>query len=111
MGTDEWYYGSSDAFEIEVYTMEGRLTRLIRRDVPNRPITAEIADDYVQRTLEGTGPMGDAMRRWRAEIPLPETMPAYRGFVVDDEGNLWVQEPVPGPGRHAHRPRLAHAHR
>jgi hypothetical protein len=25
-------------------------------------------------------------------MPLPETMPAYRQFLVDDEGNLWVAE-------------------
>ena len=32
------------------------------------------------------------MRRIRADIPFPETFPAYRSFLVDDERNLWVAE-------------------
>ena len=24
--------------------------------------------------------------------PFPETMPAYEGVIVDEEGNLWVEE-------------------
>ncbi len=27
-----------------------------------------------------------------ADMPFPETMPAYDDFLVDSEGNLWVDE-------------------
>jgi hypothetical protein len=27
----------------------------------------------------------------RASMPIPETMPAYRSFIVSDNGSLWVQ--------------------
>jgi hypothetical protein len=90
-GSDRWYYGSSDTWEIEVYTSEGQLLKLIRRSTPNRPITDEIAEAYRLRIEENTQ-LPEPLRRTRASMPLPETMPAYMSFLVDDVGNLWVRE-------------------
>ena len=75
-----------------MYSVEGALLKLVRRATPNRPITAEIADDYRTRLLEGNSRLPGSLRRQRADMPLPETMPAYMGFLVDDIGNLWVRE-------------------
>jgi hypothetical protein len=92
VGGDRWIYGSSDAWEIEVYSMQGDLLRLIRLATPNRAITDEIAEAYRTRLLEGSSRIPESLRRWRANMPLPETMPAYMSFLVDDLGNLWVRE-------------------
>ncbi len=89
---DRWYYGASDAWETERYSPAGTLTGITRRAVTNRPITADIAEDYRRSVLEGSSRAPDPFRQWRANMPLPETMPAYRQFLVDDEGNLWVAE-------------------
>jgi hypothetical protein len=43
---DLLYYGSSDAYEIELRTSDGTLQRLIRRPVPNAPVTAEEVEEF-----------------------------------------------------------------
>ena len=32
-----------------------------------------------------------AVSRVRASMPIPETMPAYRSFIVSDDASLWVE--------------------
>ena len=91
-GGDRWYYGSSDVWEIERYSADGTLTQLIRRREPNRPITAEIAEDYKRGVRESLSEVPEPIRRAREDLSLPETMPAYKQFIVDDEDNLWVAE-------------------
>ncbi len=90
---NRWYYGSSDSWEIEVYSPDGALTHLFRRDEPNRPVTQEMMDEYrdpfsdprVQATLALEG----------RSLPPPdtfsETLPAYRSFIASDDGSLWVE--------------------
>jgi hypothetical protein len=89
---DDWYYGSSDTWEIEVYSATGVLKRLIRLAMPNYPVTAENIEAYRRSSLESDSREPEAMRRILADIPFPETFPAYRSFLVDDERNLWVAE-------------------
>jgi hypothetical protein len=84
-----WYFGSSDRYEIEGYGSSGALERLIRRDVPNRPVTQDLIDERTQRLRESSNPNAARMQR---DIPMPETMPAYGRMIGDSEGNLWVQE-------------------
>jgi len=88
----DWYYGSSDTWEIEVYSATGVLKRLIRLATPNYPVTAESIENYRRSSRESDSRVPEAMRRVRADIPFPETFPAYRRFLVDDERNLWVAE-------------------
>jgi hypothetical protein len=87
-----WFYGAKDEFEIELYSPDGRLRRLIRRAVANRPVTAEHAEEWRQWALERYSQMPAVFRNWRANQPVPETMPAHDAMVSDDEGNLWVAE-------------------
>ncbi len=89
LATDYWYVGTADRYEIEVRSMEGRLRRIIRRAIPNRPISAELAHETQQRMLEMLEGMGG---RIEDDAPLPETMPAYGAFRIDALGHLWVQE-------------------
>ena len=90
---NRWYYGSSDSWEIEVYSPDGALTHLFRRDEPNRPVTQEIIDEYrdpladprIVATLAASG-----VSLATPEI-FPETLPAYRSFIASDDGTLWVE--------------------
>lgn len=90
---DRWYYGSSARYEIEVLTARGQLVRLVRRSVQNRPVTkaiiARLRDAATART-----DLPPIIRQRIMNEPFPETMPAYARLLVDDEGNLWVGEPV-----------------
>jgi hypothetical protein len=87
VGTDRWYYGAQDAYEIEVFGTDGALQRLIRRPGPNRPVTAEVARAVRERLLER-----DDRLHWHADIPLPATVPAHGIMLAADDGHLWVQE-------------------
>ena len=88
---DRWYYGSGESWEIGVYSPDGALTHLFRRDEPNRPFTEEIEAEEEE---SDPGPLGDqqaAFDEFFESMPIPETFPAYRSFMVSDDGSLWVE--------------------
>ncbi|HSG82550.1 MAG TPA: hypothetical protein VLC48_09885 [Gemmatimonadota bacterium] len=89
LGVDRWFVGTSDSYEIEMRDLDGSLTHIIRRPVANRPIPKEVAEEARRRMFEMLQSMGG---RVDGPAPLPETMPAYASFLLDAEGNLWVEE-------------------
>lgn len=100
-GNDFWF-GSSDTYEIRYYTGDGALQRLIRAEEPVTPVT----DADIQRFTEDR--LEVASEEWRPrlqqmldEVSFPEMMPAYSNLVADDAGNLWVAD-YPGPVTEAH---------
>jgi hypothetical protein len=98
-GPDAVYVGTSDSYEIRVLSPDGALRRLIRREVPARPVTQADRDAMTarMRDLPSQGgaqlaPMMEQFQKAMAEIDYPETMPAYGSLRLDAEGNLWVAE-------------------
>ena len=91
---DGFYYGSSDAYEIDYYDVKGRLKRIIRRAQPLLQITAEDIELYKQEQIEEAGVEGatQMIERLMATVPFPETMPPYSNFAVDVDDNLWVAD-------------------
>lgn len=89
---DRIYYGASDTYEIAVYTASGEIERLIRKAHENLPVTADDIERYRQRQLENASndDWRTRLERMIAEMPIPETMPAYSNVEVDAAGNLWV---------------------
>jgi hypothetical protein len=86
------YLGSNDSYEIGHYSLSGKLDRLVRKAQPNLPVTPEDERLYIERRLESI-----SNEAWRhqteqmlADMPFPETMPAYSFMIVDAEENLWV---------------------
>jgi hypothetical protein len=93
--SDGFFYGDSESYEIGDYDRDGTLTRLIRLDRPNRPVTDRDIELYEEDQVEEWG--GDpvarqAIQRMLIDMPFPETLPAYGEFRVDEEGNLWVSD-------------------
>lgn len=91
---DRFYYGSADSYEIQCYTQDGTLTRIIRRDMAPRPVTPDDLQRLIERDLgeiEDANDRRDARERYD-KMPVAETMPAYEGLNVDDLGNLWVRD-------------------
>ena len=99
---DRWYYGSGDSWEIEVYSADGALTHLFRRDEPNRSVTQEWIDEYTPTALTTTdvqrvtllrrgASSGSGLVSTRPGVIFPETLPAYRSFMASDDGSLWVE--------------------
>jgi hypothetical protein len=89
---DLLYYGSSDAYEIDVRASDGTLQRLIRRPVPNAPVTAEEVDEFYRDLEEREERMAPIWRELYSKMTLPETKPAYGRLLIDADDNLWVAD-------------------
>jgi hypothetical protein len=93
VGTDRWYYGSQDAWEIQAHDQTGALTRLIRWD--RKPIAVTNADvsSLVAQMDEEADDTERArqFRRMVREAPIPEFFPAYGGIYTDARDYLWVE--------------------
>ena len=94
IANDRLYVATGDRYEIEVYTLEGDLTELIRkRYTPPRVTAADI-----QRFKEVMLDTLSFPRRRQLVEPLfdqvqhRETMAAYGRMLVDGTGHLWVEE-------------------
>ncbi len=86
---DFLYHGSGDTYEIQVFSKDGALQRIIRRPMPNSPVTEGDKELFRDDWLEDGG---DWARRRVHELEYPETKPAYGGVKVDALGNVWVAE-------------------
>lgn len=91
---DRFIFGPADAYELQVYTPEGRIERLIRLPYIVRRVTPEDIAAFRARRLQQAEREGTRARMERilAELPYPETMPPYRALLVDANGNLWVAD-------------------
>lgn len=91
---DRLFLGTGERYEVVLYAADGSLERLIRKAHANLRVTQEDIAAYKQEQLERARD-----ENWRreqeallAEIPFPETMPAYSRLLVDEEGHLWVED-------------------
>ena len=89
------YVGTADRYEISAYDSAGTLIRLMRWTHSSVAVTdAEVAAMKRQR-LEGFAPGEERFRDRVKDIlegmTFPSTKPAYDGFVVGDDGRLWVR--------------------
>ncbi len=98
---NEIFIAATDAVAVHVLDAQGRLTRIVRaahRPVPIRPADwdAWVADltELFPNLTPAQRAEGD---RLLAVMPVPATMPAFRGLDVDRAGNLWLHD-YPRPG-------------
>ena len=91
---DRFFYGSQDAYEIQVRAQDGTLSRLIRRDKPPLAVTdahvSALMDDMMDEAEDSD--QNRQFRRMFREAPIPELHPAYGSLYVDALGFLWVEE-------------------
>ena len=84
------YVGSSERLEVEVFDHGGRLIRVQRG-----PDTDLIIDDsFLSGYRAATMSRPDSLMRNRLidnDLPMPARLPAYTEFIVDPQGNLWVE--------------------
>lgn len=90
---ERFYFGSGDAWEIEVYDPSGTLTHLIRYDREPTPITDEHVNGYIE-DMSSNFPAENRtrVRQLLSEIPVPESFPPYEGLLADALGSLWVAD-------------------
>jgi hypothetical protein len=75
-----------DRFAIQVLTPDGRLERVIERDVVPRKRTAEEKHE-AELNMRGIGGSYPVQPR---EVTVLDTDPVVSGMYVDDDGQLWV---------------------
>lgn len=92
---DEIYFGYSNAYEIKVYSPEGKPARAIRKDYKPVPVTAKDKERFeeYQRVeflrflpAQAEKVTEKALRL----IQYPKFKPAYQGFALADDGWLFV---------------------
>lgn len=86
------YLGSADSMQYEVYADAGRLERIVR--IPNYNLSLTSAEvDAERRTRMGDDPT-HRLRSHTAELPDPQSRPAYSKLIVDSEMCLWAAEHI-----------------
>ncbi len=86
------YIGSADTHELTVLGSNRRVRSSLRWFGSLVNVTPQTIDTYITATV-ADAPVGrraaeTAMLR---RAPFPATMPAYAGFIVADDGTIWVE--------------------
>lgn len=95
----------NDGYEIRAYGPAGMLELIVRRDHALIAPTPSHRDAYIERQVATRPPEEQAERRQSlreqlAEVPMPETFPAFDDIMADALGHLWIREyDVPGEER------------
>ena len=94
---DDVIVASNDTYEIPVYSTDGTLKRIVRREHDLIPTTPAHLDAYIERRVAGSPePERAARRREEQEeyrdVRLPDTHPAFWRVRADELDHLWVQE-------------------
>jgi hypothetical protein len=94
VGEGHFFYGSQDRYDIQVWSQEGLLERIIRVAKDPIPVSQEDVDAFIERELADLedNNLSREYRRHYEAAPIPENHPAYGPFHVDVEGFLWVEE-------------------
>lgn len=80
------YYGSTDSLAIGIFSLQGKRVGGFSAPYESAPITDEDVEDiYAAHEESWASTFGRAL-----EESTPETWPAFKNFVVDDRGRIWV---------------------
>lgn len=85
--------GDGRSFQIEVWTLDGRLERLIRGPALDLEVTDSLTEAYLEQEL-GRAEDPDRRAALRSAIGAwewPETVPAFTDLRVDEEGIVWLK--------------------
>jgi hypothetical protein len=83
--------GDGKTFELLEYSANGRLRRIIRRDVDLR-LTDDDKAQFRQGELAGKqGEARAAVENRLAATTFPKTIPAFQRILIDPSGRIWAQ--------------------
>jgi len=92
---DEIYFGYSDAYEIKIFSPEGKLARIIRKEYDPVAVTDEDRETFAEtmkteflRFLPAQ--FEAAKKKALGLIRYPKYKPAYQGFTFSEDGRLIV---------------------
>lgn len=83
------YIATNPEYEIEVWSLDGRLERVVTRDGARLEASEELKAQAWSELSEGFEPQN--REPIRAVLPVPDSIPAIHGLAVGPNGELWVQ--------------------
>jgi hypothetical protein len=91
-----WVTGDNARFELQERDADGRVTRVIRYALAERPLDDSVVGALERRTVEGlvrrTAGSEASVRRLFNEVPHPAMLPAFGSLHVTPRGELVVTE-------------------
>jgi hypothetical protein len=78
-------------WEVRTVGADGTLRRIVRLELPRRPVTARMIEAEHRRALEYAGNPQEASRLFRG-FRFPDSLFPIDRLEVDRSGNLWVRE-------------------
>jgi hypothetical protein len=93
VGRGGFFFGSGDEWEIQLYSPEGELKRIIRLDRERRPVGNQDLENFIAAQVDEVGDPSEvqALRNLYADMPIPDFMPVFERLVTDSRGDLWVE--------------------
>lgn len=90
--------GTADSFYVDVLSLDGS-RHAVGLSRPRAALTRQVRNDWIEERIRDLPPDRQVVhrRRLRNADFLPDSLPAYTGFHVDQKGLVWLQpHPVPG---------------
>jgi hypothetical protein len=89
--------GEGGTYAVDVYDLQGVKRLSMRRNLTGAPVTPEAIEAFrdarrslpVSQGLQGS--LDSAMTAALDSAPFPQAMPVYERLLVDDPGNIWVE--------------------
>ncbi|MFG1691431.1 6-bladed beta-propeller [Gemmatimonadota bacterium] len=85
------FTGTDHGFEVAAFSETGNLRRLVRIPGPERSLTGNDVERFLERVREEHFP---GMAVGLSRMDRPETHPWFSKIMVDAAGNLWISEYV-----------------
>lgn len=87
---------TGDRYELVTHEADGRVRRILRRDVPAVRLTRREIAGYRAELLAAVGAAdAPAWRRLLDETPFPDALPPVMGLIAGPDGELWAREAQP----------------
>ena len=87
------YATSGASHEVLEFSLDGRVARVIRRDLDPEPLTDGVRQDWqdvVRRAVRGSPEEGDT-DAFLSVVPMADALPVHDAGLIDSEGLRWVQ--------------------
>lgn len=101
VGASLVYVGTGDAYEVVRFSRSGQRVGVIREARKQVSLTTGHVNAYIREYIAARDDREDTRghEQYLRSFEYPKTYPAYRGLIVDEADNLWIEEyPVPGMG-------------
>ena len=77
-------------YQIKEYSLAGEVRRILRLDLPGRPVTDAMIRDWMESEMTSRNG-GALLQEVLGSMPMPYTLPAFESLLMDDLGFVWAK--------------------